>query len=77
MTLLKCLEENLAWKKVDIDFASIVAEEIIRRRSGRRLCIWKLSNKKFMKRQELEKKNTERKNVTLFFLSEEKCYTPV
>ena len=27
---------NLIWKKVDIDLASIVAEEIINPRSGRR-----------------------------------------
>ena len=30
------LRRNLVWKKADIDFASIVAEEIIRRSSGRR-----------------------------------------
>lgn len=35
-TSLRGLEENLVWKKADIDFASIVAEDIIRRRSGRR-----------------------------------------
>lgn len=35
-TSTKDLEENLVWKKADIDFASIVAEDITRRKSGRR-----------------------------------------